>query len=520
MTDNNKKIELGWQFLRYYSLVRLVIALFFVASPFIIGDKSDYHNFQLFQSVAISYLILASLLLFIALSEQRFQLMSVVQPLVDIGILGLLAYLGHSNTSGYAVLMAIVSIFALLLLRHRLALLYGVGAALLLFLVHWLRANEISDSAYLDLSLQAFAILTVSLLANSLARRLTNYESEVMEHSHSIQDMHQLNRDIINTMNRGFIVIDSEQHTLYMNKIAWYYFGNPANALSQELGSFAPELTQQIKASNKDEFEGQLFKANNNGPRILPRFQKLANKDRTLIILEDYSEISKRIQQAKLASLGQLTASIAHEIRNPLSAINQASQMFEEFESNTQQEKDLLQIIQRQSKRINNIIENVQMVSKRKMPSRNELVLERFLPSFIHEFKQGLNFDAEILCENIDENLSIRFDQSQLKQVLSNLFENGLKYSFINTKRYRLHITATQDKITKQQFLDIIDEGVGISVEESEKIFEPFYTTNHDGTGLGLYISRELCEANGAQLECIPVAFGGACFRIIFDNRP
>ena len=110
------------------------------------------------------------------------------------------------------------------------------------------------------------------------------------------------------------------------------------------------------------------------------------------------------------------------------------------------------------------------------------------------------------------------FDQSQLKQVLSNLFDNGLKFSFINTKEYRLHIVAGQDPVSEDLFLDVIDEGTGITLEQKEKIFEPFYTTAHDGTGLGLYISKELCEANQARLDCIPVAFGGACFRISFDS--
>lgn len=112
----------------------------------------------------------------------------------------------------------------------------------------------------------------------------------------------------------------------------------------------------------------------------------------------------------------------------------------------------------------------------------------------------------------------VAFDQSQLKQVLSNLFDNGLKFSYINTKEYRLHVAAGQDPISEDLFLDVIDEGTGVTLEQKEKIFEPFYTTAHDGTGLGLYISKELCEANQAHLDCIPVAFGGACFRISFDS--
>ncbi len=517
VSDSHKKIELGWQFLRYYSLLRVVIAFFLLISPFIFQTKTEFNNPQLYNSIAISYMIVATLLLFIALAEQRFWLMSFIQPTIDIAFLVALAFFGSKDTSAFAVLMALVSIFALLLLRHRWALLYGVSAAAFLFLISWFKNKGLHSDNYLELSLQAFAILTVSLLGNILARRLTNYESEAIENSYLINDMHQLNGKIINNIKRGFIVITEDGTTLYINKVAWYYLGNPTSPIGQNLKLIAPELYQQIFEMQSNEHEGTIVKTSVSGPRLLPKFVKLANDNKILITLEDYAKISKRIQQAKLASLGQLTASIAHEIRNPLSAINQASQMFDELEGTSQQEKDLLKIIQRQSKRINNIIENVQMVSKRKAPIRQKLLLNRFLQSFIHEFKQGLSYNAEFFVNPISEELKVNFDQGQLKQVLSNLFDNGLKYSFINTKKYTINISANQDPKTNQTFLDIIDDGTGISVNDIEKIFEPFYTTDHDGTGLGLYISKELCEANGAQLDCIPIAFGGACFRIVFD---
>lgn len=516
--EQDQKIELGWQFMRYYSLIRLAVALYFLISPYFFQSQQAFHNPELYSSIAIGYLIASSLLVFISLSEQRFNLMSIVMPMVDIGFLSLLVYAGVNETAAYSVIMAIVSVFAILLIRHRLALLYGVAATFALFIVHWQKNDGIANTDFMDLSLQAFAILTVSLLGNFLARRLTNYESEALENSYLISDMHQLNSSIINNMKRGLIVIAEDGTTLYINKVAWYYLGNPAGPVGKSLKQIAPELFSQIENMHNDELEGTLFKTDKSAPRLLPKFVKMANDDKLLIILEDYSDISKRIQQAKLASLGQLTASIAHEIRNPLSAINQASQMFDEIEGASQQERDLLQIIQRQSKRINNIIENVQMVSKRKTPVRQEIYLHRFLQSFIQEFKQGLKYSASIFINPIDENIKVKFDQGQLKQILSNLFENGLKYSYINTKEYSINLTADVNKQSKQIYLDIIDQGVGIAIEQVDKIFEPFYTTNHDGTGLGLYISKELCEANGAQLEAIPVAFGGACFRIIFDH--
>ncbi|NVK21639.1 MAG: two-component sensor histidine kinase [Kangiellaceae bacterium] len=522
MLDNNKKIDFGWQFLRYYSVIRLLITLLLLLLPFIAKTEAQLFDNDLYTSAAISYVILASLLLFLSFVEHQLKVQSFVQPLTDIIMLSLLAYSGQENTAGYLILMALVAIFGLLLVRHRLGLIYGLLVCISIVLVAKYREESLTQADLSALSLQIAAILAVTLLGNILARRLTHYEDETAEQRQSIANMHRLNAQIIEKMNRGVIVVDQNKNILHINQTAWYGLGLPENAIGKPLKAIADELDYQfdrsnLKNSNKIK-EGLPFRATNTGPQLLPRFVSLIDEKMTMITLDNYSEVIKKAQQLKLASLGQLTASIAHEIRNPLSAINQASQLLSERDSVNEQEKDLVDIIERQSKRINEIIDNIQKVSKRKPANRQALLLDRFLASFIKEYQQGLQFNAEISLNSVEPDLMVVFDQSQLKQVLNNLFDNALKYSFINTNHYRVHLSAGKDPVSESLFLDIIDEGVGVSIEEKDKIFEPFYTTNHDGTGLGLYISKELCEANHARLDCIPVAFGGACFRISFES--
>ena len=526
MLDNNKKIDFGWEFLRYYAVVRLVLALLLLLSPFIFNAKDSLYDADLYTSSAISYLILACLLLFMAFVEHQFRIQAITHPLVDILFLALLAYAGHSNTAVYIVMLSLVSIVAIFLTRHRGALLYGLFACGAVVVIRYYRHDGIALSDFSDLSTQIAGILSVIVLGNILARRMTHYEVETLEQKLSLEQMHLLNRQIIDKMNRGVIVVDKETTIQHINQTAWYGLGLPEDPVGKPLKLVADELSYQLKkaqneVSNKNKpmlQEGLPFRATQTGPQLAPKFIDLVDGEKVLITLDNYSEVMKKAHQLKLSSLGQLTANIAHEVKNPLSAVSQATALLAEKDTISEDDKELINIIQRQSRRINEIIENVQKVSKSKPPNREAIILQRFIKQFINEYKQGLRFDAAISVEDINEELMVVFDQGQLKQVLSNLFDNGLKFSYINTKEYRLHIVAGQDPVSEDLFLDVIDEGTGITLEQKEKIFEPFFTTAHDGTGLGLYISKELCEANQARLDCIPVAFGGACFRISFDN--
>lgn len=526
MLNNNKKIEFGWQFLRYYSVVRLILSLLLLLLPYIFSAQDHLHDADTYTSVAISYLIVANLLLFMAFVEHQFRIQALSQPMVDILFIGLLAFSGNQNTAVYIVMMSLVSIVGLFLTRHRGGLLYGLFACAAVVLIHHFRTDSVSIADFSELSLQIAGILAVTVLANILARRMTDYEVETLEQSQSIYKMHELNNQIIDKMNRGVIVVDTDNSIQHINQTAWYGLGLPENPIGKPLKLVADDLAYQLEKARQDKNgagrldseEGLPFRATNTGPQLLPRFISLVEGEKTLITLDNYSEVMKRAHQLKLASLGQLTANIAHEVKNPLSAVSQATALLSEREQASPEDQELIQIIQRQSRRINEIIENVQKVSKSKPPNREAIVLSRFINQFIKEYKQGLKYEPLITLEDIDEDLMVAFDQGQLKQVLSNLFDNGLKFSHINTKEYRLHVTAGQDPISGDLFLDVIDEGTGITLEQKEKIFEPFYTTAHDGTGLGLYISKELCEANQAHLDCIPVAFGGACFRISFDS--
>jgi two-component system sensor histidine kinase PilS (NtrC family) len=232
-----------------------------------------------------------------------------------------------------------------------------------------------------------------------------------------------------------------------------------------------------------------------------------------LILLEDSAQLAHKTQQIKLASLGRLTASIAHEIRNPLGAISHAAQLLAESDKLDQGDKRLTEIICNHSKRVNTIIENVLQLSRRSASHPQELALANWLSEFKKEFVQMDGLRSKQLELDIEpEDVRIQVDPGHLHQVLTNLCQNAFEHAGDETA-VRLQVRRG-DKTAV--WLDVVDNGPGIDAETAEQMFEPFYTTASSGTGLGLYIVRELCEINQARLSYHPVPEGGSSFRIRF----
>ena len=241
-------------------------------------------------------------------------------------------------------------------------------------------------------------------------------------------------------------------------------------------------------------------------------------KGRTLIFLEDATQLTQRFQQVKLASLGRLTASIAHEIRNPLAAINHAGQLLGETSTDPADEK-LTKIINTQVIRLNSIVENVLQLSRQQRGTLEEIDLYQWLLQFRREFISTYKFLAhQVQIKIMPENIHIFFDSSQLHQVMWNLCSNAINHSNKQHPNIMININGKIDDNSKQPYIDITDNGPGINKETQTHIFEPFFTTRAEGTGLGLYITKEVIESNRAKIQHLPLVTGGTCFRIYFQQ--
>ncbi|MEW8525719.1 MAG: ATP-binding protein, partial [Candidatus Thiodiazotropha endolucinida] len=236
-----------------------------------------------------------------------------------------------------------------------------------------------------------------------------------------------------------------------------------------------------------------------------------------LIFLEDTSQITREAQQMKLASLGRLTASIAHEIRNPLGAISHASQLFDESPNLNPADQRLTEIIKTNTARVNQVIENVLQLSRRDPGKPQNIQLKPWLERLIAELIKHQGFESKELFLQIEPaNTEINADPEQLRQIVANLINNAREHG--PKDGLKVHVIGGITQEFNHPVVDIIDNGPGIDPKVARQIFEPFFTTRSAGTGLGLYIARELSESNHIRLEYIPGPTGGSCFRLHFDH--
>jgi two-component system sensor histidine kinase PilS (NtrC family) len=265
--------------------------------------------------------------------------------------------------------------------------------------------------------------------------------------------------------------------------------------------------------------EARPFRPAEHRPEIIPRFTRLSGFQASsiLILLEDSEQATERLQQIKLAALGRLTAGIAHEIRNPLAAISHAAQLLQESTNANASDRRLAQIVHDNVKRANRIITDVLDLARRDRVKPERLTLAPWLEHFTQEFAHNTDRRPPEWRQRVEPgSLTVSFDPHQLRQVLWNLCTNACQHGVQPGESPRVELRALLESGRGRPFLEVRDAGPGIPEENIAKLFEPFFTTRAQGTGLGLYLARELCEANRAQLQYLPIAEGGSCFRITF----
>ena len=331
--------------------------------------------------------------------------------------------------------------------------------------------------------------------------------------------MQAVNEDIIQTLNSGVIVVNEALVVQMMNDTAWRLLGMPTRPKSQPLKAINREIylstKQWLAQSIAQSF---LITVKPKNIELQVSFRKMGTHKHNLILifLDDTTKLTQQAQQMKLSSLGRLTASIAHEIRNPLGAISHAAQLLNESDNIEIDDKDLCNVIIRHSKRMNSIIENVLNLSQHRPPQQETIELTAIVELIAKELNQHYLPEPDISIAIEPGQINVQFDRSQLIQIINNLCENGLRYSEQETGEAKLSISGGLEYPSASAYLDVIDYGPGIRDEAQDKIFEPFYTTSKQGTGLWLYLARELCESNSARLSYIPMPHGGSCFRIQF----
>ena len=518
-------VSQGPRILRLYHLYRIAIglALVLLISSDLHSDLMRMKSPALFHYGAWLYLIL-NILIAVLVQKPRRDLPLLSLALMDVTFLSALFYFAGGAPSGIGNLLIIAVAIANILLHGRIGFLIAAIAAIgVIYLTFYLSLGDPDASRQYP---QAAALGTLcfaaALLVQGLSRRLKISESLARQRAEEVANLEALNSLILQRMRTGILVLDSRQRVVLTNQGALELLGQE-ELTGERLAPRCPELLKAMHQwRDNPTMRPHTIKATSDGPALQPSFAALQNgaEQNVLVFLEDISHIAQKAQQLKLASLGRLTASIAHEIRNPLGAISHAAQLLQESESLDPGDLRLAQIIQDHSRRMNLVIENVLQLSRRRQAEPQLLDLKYWMHRFAGEFRGGLGPNQSLHLQAIGSSLQTRMDPNQLIQVLTNLVENGLRYSGQKNAQAQVWLRLFRDPSSDLPVLEVIDDGPGVPGEQVQHVFEPFFTTESKGTGLGLYISRELCESNQAWLDYRKRDDGrsGSCFRITFAH--
>jgi two-component system sensor histidine kinase PilS (NtrC family) len=523
--------DLTWRVLGTLNLFRLFVAVLLLGLFFASGDPRFFGDRYpaLFAATAAGYLVF-SVVSGLAIRQRwvTAEPQITVQIAVDIMAIVILMHSSGGISSGLGGLLVVfVGAGHLVLPLHLPAFFAALATLAVLGEQFFSQLGGVSDTGnYSAAGVLGAIIFAISLAARPLARRIQFSEELARQRGVDLANLSELNDYIVQHLRESIVVVDAEDKIRLINGSAAQLLGAPGDCYGMELDDASRDLAGHVAEWRQHQAEAPhaefTMGATDDSPRVKVHLAPLGKSEERsgpiLVFLEDASLMNERVQQSKLASLGRLSASIAHEIRNPVGAMSHAGQLLAESDEITAEDLRLTEIIRTHAERVSHIIENVLQLSRRESSRPERFELEPWLRDFAQEFTRTLELqEGELSVTHVTEDLEIRMDPSHLRQVLWNLCDNAVKYAS-ETGGIMVELQAGQTQRTGQPYLEVLDRGHGVDPQTVDKIFEPFYTDRQGGTGLGLYISRELCELNRATLVFQPRESGGSIFRIVFAD--
>jgi two-component system sensor histidine kinase PilS (NtrC family) len=523
--------ELTWRVLTTLNGFRLFVAsllliLFFGwGEPRIFGDSHPI----LFAATAAGYLLFAAVsTVLLQKRAMTIGVLALAQIVVDIVAVIVLTHASGGISSGLGgLLIVFVGAGSLVLPNQYPPILAAIATFAILGEQAFLHFST-SEAAtnFPAAGILSAIIFAMALAAQPLARRIQASEALARKFGIDLQNVSELNEYIVQHLRESIVVIDADNTVRLINSSATQLLGGTETLSGRQLGTASNDLDSYVRLWRADTSQSShsefTLVSDDTNVRVTAHMAPLGKVGRrdgpVLIFLEDVSIMNARVQQSKLASLGRLSASIAHEIRNPVGAMSHAAQLLRESQGMSEDDKRLTEIIQTHSGRVSHIIDNVLQLSRRESSRPMRFALKPWLEDFASEFVRTLELqEGEFTIKNMPEDLQVRMDPGHLRQVLWNLCDNAVKYAS-ETGGIMVEIQSGRMQNHGRPFLEVLDCGHGVDTATAEKIFEPFFTARSGGTGLGLYISRELCELNRATLLYLDRPGGGSIFRIVFSD--
>jgi two-component system sensor histidine kinase PilS (NtrC family) len=524
--SGNRDPAMAWRVLAVLNLYRVLVPLALLGLYSLGGARGfAVYSRQLFFGAAVFYFCFGLVsVLFVRQRLASAQVQTILQASVDMFVLVLLLHTCGGVASGLGVLFLVpVGALAFLLPPRSALFLAAVAAIAILADTIWQQLGGTSDiNSYATAGLLGAVLFVTAGGASFAAGRMRESEALVRQRDVDLANLAELSQYIVQHLRESILVVDAADKIRLINESAAEILGDNHAVPGALVGEVSPRLLYSLSTWRQreiDENSPSSFVAADGARLIQPHFAPLgAEPGPTLIFLEDTSLMAERVQQSKLAALGRLSASIAHEIRNPVGAMSHAGQLLSESPQIGPDERRLTDIIQSNSERVSTIINNVLQLSKREATKLTRLLLGDWLEDFLEEFCATMQVrEAQIGVREDEDDLEVRIDPSHLHQVVWNLCDNAMKYGE-SRDGISVEINIGRLNPSNRPFLEVLNHGQGIEPRLVDRIFEPFFTGRKGGTGLGLFIARELCQLNRAILLYEPRTGGGSIFRIVFSD--
>jgi len=499
----------NWRGLRLANAYRLLLALALTAAaltdrgPGLFGQTDP----SLFMIMAWAYLFLA--MAFEWILELRlisFRPQAHLHTLGDMACLILLAYASGGPQGPIALVLVIAVGIAAVLHGGRAAIGYAAAAGILVIgeavfsSVIQADADHITNSGFL-----AAALLLITVLITAFERRAAAWEKRSHSQAQEVRYLSELALRVIDQTENGIVVSDPRGQIEYINDAARQLLRDPEReapleANPSDLGAVCPAVRDALQDWHRG--EGPQMADLDHPRRIRLQFHRIetALGPRALILLLDLTAEDERVRRDKLAALGRLIASIAHEVRNPLSSIRQAAELLPDSDTAAEREQ-LTAIITRHSDRINRLVEDVLGAARAPVVHTQSVNLDDWLEQFAASRRQRWEkTDTAPRLETtvLDGPAVARVDVAHLWQIMDNLCDNAERHAL--TEAGRLELGITVGRADGHWRIRVCDNGHPIETTTRSALFEPFFTTHSRGTGLGLFVSRELALANHGEL--------------------
>jgi two-component system sensor histidine kinase PilS (NtrC family) len=513
-TDEVEATDTYWRSLFFFNAYRSVVAVVLLAANQVFGDRLAFGatDNTLFQYFSAGYVLLSALWFVLIASRRHFHWQLGLEVGADIVVIVVMMYASGGISSGLGLLLLSALAAAGLISRGRLTLFYAslASIAVLIEQTFQILLHSAQFTQYVQAGFLSIGYFATAWVAHTLAKYLVATEQLAAQREIDLASMEEVSQLVIQDMDDGVLVVDENGVIRQYNARVEEMLGAlRRRRRNQLLKDYSPMLAQRLDEWRRNPMAGfnpmsTVVQSNKVSARFVP--VGLSRNVGAVIFLEDLTRVEAQARQMKLAALGRLTANIAHEIRNPLSAISHATELLQEEPALNDTVKRLLTIIRENTLRLDRMINDVLKLNRGERAHREVFGLGDFLRSFVEQFCQIEKLPAEIVALELAADPNIAFDQSHLNQIMWNLCRNAVRHSSRKGGSVRIAVDLIGGgDIVK---LDVVDDGPGVPPAVRNQLFEPFFTTVSSGTGLGLYIAREICAANDATLDYIETPVG------------